>query len=393
MQLITAGTGLARLIVDELGDEPFTLFDVGCSGGIAPQWRAFDPNMRAVGIDPNVGEIERLSRQETNADVHYLSGFVDWDRTTHFAKSREHRGYWGLNPWDRLAVSRSAEIRNSLPRTEEQLTQENEWLQVELSSRQIRLPDLFDQHGLTDIDFIKIDVDGPDFLILDSIKSEFRKRKVIGVGMEVNFYGSDDPTDHTFHNTDRFMRSLGFELFGITHRLYSMAALPQRYELPFPAQSVRGRPYQGDAIYFRDLGNPAAVHPFSLTRAKILKLAAMFDIFDKPDHVAELLLTHRDLIGNVDGMLNWLTERAEIRIPGGYQAYMARFMKDDGAFYPSPPAPPVEETPGPVETTQPPVAAEQLPVPVSAPPVAFARLRRMLPAPLKRYLRRIANRL
>src|SRR5205814_1908486 len=116
-------------------------------------------------------------------------GFVDWDRTTDFAKSREQRGYWGLNPWDRLAVSKSAEIRNSLTRTDEQLTQENEWAQVELSSRHVKLTDLFDQNGLTDIDFIKIDVDGPDFLILDSIKSEFHKRNIIGLGMEVNFYG------------------------------------------------------------------------------------------------------------------------------------------------------------------------------------------------------------
>ena len=100
---------------------------------------------------------------------------------------------------------------------------------------------------MTEIDFIKIDVDGPDFLILDSIRSEFEKRKVIGLGMEVNFFGTDDPGEHTFHNTDRFLRSLGFELFGITQRLYSMAALPQRYELSFPAQSLRGRPLQGDA--------------------------------------------------------------------------------------------------------------------------------------------------
>src|SRR5437660_10754660 len=107
MELMTAGTGLARLIRNELAREPFTLVDVGCSGGIDTDWRVFEPNMRAVGVDPNVGDCERLTRLETNANVRYVDGFVDWDRTTDFAKARAQRDYWGLNPWDRLAVSRS----------------------------------------------------------------------------------------------------------------------------------------------------------------------------------------------------------------------------------------------------------------------------------------------
>src|SRR5689334_11991415 len=123
MQLMTAGTGLTRLIRDELASEPFTLVDVGCSGGIDNDWRAFEPNLRGVAIDPNVEECERLTRVETNANLRYVSGFVDWDRTTDFARSREQRGYWGLNPWDRLAVSRSAQIRNAMARSTAQLTQ------------------------------------------------------------------------------------------------------------------------------------------------------------------------------------------------------------------------------------------------------------------------------
>jgi hypothetical protein len=93
-------------------------------------------------------------------------------------------------------------------------------------------------------------------------------------------------------------------LFGITQRLYSLAALPQRYELPFPAQSVRGRPFQGDALYLRDLGYPNAIHPFRLTRQKVLKLAALFDVFDKPDHAAEVLISTEISSGML--MLCWI---------------------------------------------------------------------------------------
>jgi hypothetical protein len=94
---------------------------------------------------------------------------------------------------------------------------------------------------------------------------------------------------------------------------------------------------QGDALYLRDLGDAAATQPFALTRQKVLKLAALFDIFDKPDHAAEVLITHKHLIGNVEPLLDWLADHAEVRIAGGYQAYAAEFAKDIAVFYPSPP--------------------------------------------------------
>ena len=48
--------------------------------------------------------------------------------------------------------------------------------------------------------------------------------KVLGLGLEVNFDESEDDTEHSFHNTNRLMRSLGFDLFGLSVRRYSLAA-------------------------------------------------------------------------------------------------------------------------------------------------------------------------
>jgi hypothetical protein len=42
--------------------------------------------------------------------------------------------------------------------------------------------------------------------------------KVLGVGIEVNFFGSEDPQVHTFHNVDRLMKQNGFELFCLSTR-------------------------------------------------------------------------------------------------------------------------------------------------------------------------------
>src|SRR4029450_7351433 len=88
--------------------------------------------------------------------------------------------------------------------------------------------------------FLKIDVDGPDFGILNSFDLAFETLGVLGVGIEVNYFGSAADTDYSFHNVDRFMKARGFELFGTTVRRYSLAALPSPYGSNFPAEPDLG---------------------------------------------------------------------------------------------------------------------------------------------------------
>ena len=76
---------------------------------------------------------------------------------------------------------------------------------------------------------------------------------VIAVQLEVNFLGTDQPDEHTFHNTDRFMRGQGFDLLRLDVRNCSSRALPARYIWPTPAETVSGRPFQGEAYYARDV--------------------------------------------------------------------------------------------------------------------------------------------
>jgi hypothetical protein len=159
--------------------------------------------------------------------------------------------------------------------------------------------------------------------------------------MEVNFIGSHEETDHTFHNTDRFMRALGFDLFGLTVRPYSLAALPARYQLRIAAQTESGRPVQGDALYVLDLGDPARSGAArALSAAKLAKLSAIYACFGLRDCAAEVLLTHRDRLADlldVDEVLNLLAEEAQGRTDGrhvSYDDYIGAFQRDDPWFYP-----------------------------------------------------------
>jgi hypothetical protein len=78
MEYTSVFSKMTRAVVEKeiLASQSFTLLDVGCSGGIAPFWRVFEPSLVALGIDPVVAECERLNANEKNSQVRYRAGFV-----------------------------------------------------------------------------------------------------------------------------------------------------------------------------------------------------------------------------------------------------------------------------------------------------------------------------
>ena len=74
------------------------------------------------------------------------------------------------NPWQRLSVARTLEIRQpSLAEyLSSQRTTNNPWTETRLAERSVQLPDCLKSLSVTDINFIKIDLDGADFAILQS---------------------------------------------------------------------------------------------------------------------------------------------------------------------------------------------------------------------------------
>jgi hypothetical protein len=344
MEGLRADSLACRYIASQLAGVPFTLVDVGCSGGIGPIWRLFGKDLLAFGFDPDLDECKRMSAAESLAGVHYISAFVGLPPNHPIALRRGGNPYLQRNPWDRLAVARSLAIRDKLKpaMSNAELTALNQWHRTTLADPEtpVYLPDFFRERAIADIDFIKIDVDGPDFDILQTLADSLIDLKVLAVGLEVNFFGSDDGTGHIFHNTDRFMRGLGFALAHLTMRPYSLAALPAGYRLPRPAESVSGRPYQGDALYVRDFGDPAEAAGRDLSPAKMAKLTAIFAAFGLYDSAAEVVLTHRDRLAvllNPDYLLDLLC--AEAQGDGepklSYAAYIAAFERDDDRFYPA----------------------------------------------------------
>lgn len=320
----------------------FMLVDVGCSGGIDRQWRRMGRRLRALGIDPDVSEIERLRGQEKNVRISYLNAFAGIAADHPYAVKRGSKTERDRDPWVRLSTPRYMELvyPKGRPVSEKEKRSANLWPEAHLAdpAAAVVVPEYLKSAGIGSLDFLKIDVDGKDFDILNSFDRALSDLQVMGVGIEVRYWGSAEETDGTLHNIDRFLKAQGFELFNLSIRRYSTAALPSRFRQRAPGATESGRVHQGDAMYARDLGGDLFNQwAQSLDGEKILNLAAIFAIFDLPDCAAEVALKFRAELAkvcNVDQFLDRLAGQAERKLSGrsSYARYVERFGQRPETF-------------------------------------------------------------
>jgi FkbM family methyltransferase len=333
-----------------LPDSPFMLVDIGCSGGIDDVWTSFGARLRALALDSDVTEIERLQRAETRAGVRYLAALASLPGEHPFALKKNGRPMWGRNPWARLSVVRSADLtKKDGQRSPHAMTEAHDRANLTQTDVAVVVPRYLEEHGIGSVDFLKIDVDGADFDVLNSFDGELDRLAVLGVGIEVNYFGTDADTDHTFHNVDRFMKARGFELFDLTVRRYSTISLPGRFVKTTPSPTEFGRPLQGDALYVRDLAN--AEYDAMAARLPVVKLANLVCLFAActlPDCAAEVVTRFRDRLSavcDVDRVLDLLAEQAQwpTATPLSYAEYIRRFESHDRALFFAQPGGTVEE--------------------------------------------------
>jgi hypothetical protein len=329
MMFINPSNRLTDYVVKKglIKDGPLTFLDAGCSGGICHFLRLYEPFLSGLGIDPVVGEIRRLKASEKNQGISYCEAFLKGS-----SPSRDD-AYTTMNPWSRFSSAAAMDKIRLINPPKKSLSLLNLWNAEKLSRVHLTLDQACLQSDLRGADFIKIDVDGPDYEILQSGEGFIRQAPTLGILLEVNFYGGAGTGENTFHNIDRLMRAWGYDLFGLFPRKYSMSALPNAFEWDCPAQSVTGRPYQGDAFYALDWVASAQVRE-RLSPLQILKLACLFENFSLPDVSAELLIHAGKLLPNIDlgHCLDLLTFSFR-QGRANYRSHLAQFEKDPASFY------------------------------------------------------------
>ena len=312
-------------------EQHVSVVDAGCSGGLDARWRVFGSQLRAWGIDAMTAECTRLRASERNSGIEYIDARLGVARDHPVLGARPEGALPRRNPWNRLSTEAALAIRRRQGRSGAEGMRANQWQEQALSARILTVDELIDAYQVDDLDFLKIDLDGPDYEVLAGFAPHLARLQTLGVQVEVNFFGTAEQDTHSFHNTDRLLRAHGFELFGLSGHNYSSAALPAAFATGVLGPTAFGRIVQGDALYFRDPAGDSGPGAFSPT--KLLKLACMFELFDLPDCAAEILVRFRESIRRKDTarLLDLLVPRLN-GVKLGYEEYLARFNADPRSF-------------------------------------------------------------
>jgi FkbM family methyltransferase len=330
---------LARQLIGSgaFAADPFTVVDVGASGGIEPHWRQLEPHLHAYGFDPLVKECQRLNREEKNPDVRYFDAFIGAERYPELYPPQVAQDPvlgWSNQPFERTSAARAEKLQ-----TVSYQQRINNDPEVIVTDHRISLDAFFAQRAATSLDFIKIDTDGHDYEVLAGADDVIRRCGVLGLFVECQFHGVTHLHSNLFSNIDRYLRERGFSLFDLEVYRYSRGALPGHFVWRMAAQTREGQVLWGDALYLRDAGAPGYDERWSpgLAPTKLLKLACLFEIYGMPDCAAELLVQRRaalDRYLDVPAALDLLAREIE-PASGGFDRLNQRFEHDPADFYPA----------------------------------------------------------
>lgn len=269
------------------------VLDLGCSGGpdhIFVDLNNLEEFIEYYGYDFNDEEIKRLSTV-------YPSNFKFYSKKIVTERKIENDQRW-WNDFSAGQASSEADIRKY---SVSEIQENNFWNSdlVNKSKEEINLKEILEKIEF-DVNVLKIDLDGPDYAILQDYFA-IKKKPPQFVSLEVNFQGGGDSELNTFHNTDRFMKNLGYNLMAISNRTYSNKKLPSMFQYNIFAQTIRGIPFQGDALYYKT--------SFYKSADELIRDVVLLDAFKLEDQAANVLIANSKLIDSEERtlLLNTLT--------------------------------------------------------------------------------------
>jgi hypothetical protein len=293
-----------------LDNDPFSLVDVGASGGIERHWHVFGGALRAWGFDPLIAEVSRLNSIQRDGHISYHAFRITDRRKSHRDQERpsDKLTLKDNQPFARTSAARAISVLE-MNYAREFYDPTGSGL---MADEETSLDEFFAGVPHPSVDFIKIDTDGADFEVLRDAEKLVADSPTLGIFIEIQFHGPVRPDANLFCNIDGFLRERGFSLFDIDVYRYSRATLPKPFADNIPAQTHEGQVLWGDALYLRDAGDPDYDRMWGVSMAvgKVLKLAAIQEIYGLEDCAAEVLCKYSGIVDkliDVEHCLNLLT--------------------------------------------------------------------------------------
>lgn len=333
MQLVTHD-----FFKQHLGDTlpSISLLDIGVSGGIDQRWRVFGDKLYALGVDPLIAEINRLSEAEKNSNIGYLAAYIVWRKwSDQFPLDQRQLSCNGsferTSAYHAMMSSQVDYIKENYNSNEA----------VSYSELELEIDELGGFLPVSRVDFVKTDTDGFDYPALRGAESLLSSDQVLGLAVECNFHSESHQHANNFANIDHFLRAKGFTLFKLEPYNYSRAAFPARFVYNITAQTKTGSLQWADAYYFRDFCNPRFedITGWQPDREKLIRMAMLLELFNQPDSVVELLQRYKSNIELGDSaveLLNAMVQRySPAELGRTYAELLENFTADHTKFFPT----------------------------------------------------------
>jgi FkbM family methyltransferase len=323
---------LSNLILNSLlKDREMLMIDCGAWGGSFGEWESIADHLIIYGFDPDVGECARL-----NGDSK--------------AKGQNRRYYplvlGGKNEHGRDFYVTNQELSNSLLRPNESLirryrgsfngttvgTTETVGIKKIIKVDTVTLDTWAQTYGISDMDFIKLDVQGAELEILSGGKKLLDQS--IGTLVEVWF----DPIYHElplFRDIDHFLRGQGFTFFSF--HVYNSTQFVGRTTSPVSfdrakthwEQKLAGQLITADALYLRDpIGTaiPNILH----TPEKLLKLACLAEMCGQIEYAFEVLSYAKAIVQDQDSVRRIIEQGGRYYVANKKRFYKQASLKNSG---------------------------------------------------------------
>lgn len=258
--------------VDKINKKyPFTFIDVGAMGDIALKWNELLGAMRIIAFEPDVREFHKL--KSTN-NIKYFNYALH-------NKSEDLKYYLAKEAGKSSILKPNVEILSRYENVQRYQVIKEE----DIPAKRVKnLDAIIKEKFILDADFIKLDTQGSELLILEGGKERLLQ-KVFGAQIEVEFIEmyKNQPL---FRDIDKFMDS-GFQLIDLRRQYWKRK--------DYYSYSGKGQLIFGDALYFKKINifyqELSTIQDEFYTKTKIFKailVCLVYRIFDYAVAVAKM---------------------------------------------------------------------------------------------------------
>lgn len=322
-------------------DQPFVFVDVGMRGGIPGHMAAFGEQMQVVGFEPDADECRRLNTVKTEWLQRCYPVALDSIPRRRTLMRRAHNAaadglypntWWAprfgagsIDDWTATALDEIIK-----PRSCEKSESGDEFVTTTYSR-------FADENGLPSPDFMKVDVEGGELDVLIGAEKFLSPDGILAIEAEVRYAPIQNCP--LFLDTYGYLAKRGYFLYSMSPFRCSRRFLPMPVAWdhldhngnPILGPTTRGQYVHGDAFFARDLISDGFKPNSTTDCARVLKAAAIMELYNLPDCAAELLWYYRrDLVEHnikVSDLLDQLVPEAlNLRYPD----YLALYREKIG---------------------------------------------------------------